>query len=31
MVPIDVMEQMRAAFRAEAQDMLIELDCALLV
>ena len=31
MVPIDVMEQMRAAFRAEAQDLLIELDCALLV
>jgi two-component system chemotaxis sensor kinase CheA len=31
MVPIDVMEQMRAAFRAEAQDLLIELDCALLL
>ena len=31
MVPIDVMEQMRAAFRAEAQDLLIELDCALLI
>ena len=31
MVPIDVMEQMREAFRAEAQDLLIELDCALLL
>jgi len=31
MVPIDVMEQMRGAFRAEAQDLLIELDCALLI
>jgi len=30
-VPIDVMEQMRGAFRAEAQDLLIELDCALLI
>lgn len=28
---IDVMEQMRAAFRAEAQDLLIELDSALLL
>jgi two-component system chemotaxis sensor kinase CheA len=31
MVPIDVMEQMREAFRAEALDLLIELDCALLL
>jgi two-component system chemotaxis sensor kinase CheA len=31
MMPIDVMEQMRCAFRAEAQDLLIELDCALLI
>jgi two-component system chemotaxis sensor kinase CheA len=31
MVPIDVMEQMRATFRTEAQDLLIELDCALLI
>jgi len=31
MAPIDVMEQMRSAFRAEAQDLLIELDCALLI
>ena len=30
-MPIDVMEQMREAFRAEALDLLIELDCALLL
>jgi two-component system chemotaxis sensor kinase CheA len=31
MVPNDVMEQMREAFGAEALDLLIELDCALLL
>ena len=31
MVPVDIMEQMRGAFRAEAQDLLIELDSALLI
>jgi chemotaxis protein histidine kinase CheA len=29
-MPTDVMEQMRGAFRAEALDLLIELDSALL-
>src|ERR1700691_2367200 len=29
-MPIDIMEQMRVAFRAEALDLLIELDSALL-
>src|ERR1039458_8914461 len=29
-MPIDIMEQMRGAFRAEALDLLIELDSALL-
>jgi two-component system chemotaxis sensor kinase CheA len=29
-MPIDIMEQMRGTFRAEALDLLIELDCALL-
>ena len=29
-MPIDIMEQMRGSFRAEALDLLIELDCALL-
>jgi len=28
MVPVDVMEQMREAFSAEALDLLIELDSA---
>jgi len=30
-VPVDVMEQMREAFSAEALDLLIELDSALLL
>src|ERR1035441_2865772 len=29
-MPIDIIEQMRGAFRAQALDLLIELDCALL-
>ena len=29
-MPIDIMEQMRVTFRAEALDLLIELDSALL-